>query len=259
LTMPIPFLIDESAYRKGHKRWLGIDYSISPHALWCGRTGSGKTVGAKLLMARSVLLAPSQLQPVEIFAIDPKGDTDFDFLDGLPRFYRGEAAPNGLDDVFEAFSRRQSGEDTTRNLIIAFVDEFASLVNLIEDKKQKEAAQRKLSLLLMLSRSFGFSIQTATQQPSAQTLGNSGNREQYGQVILLGDSGSETQQMLFDADSREAIKAFGSIGGRGIGWCSINGEIAQPARVPRVQDFNKLHTAIRRGVENQNMGGNFNG
>jgi len=255
--MPIPFLLDEAAYRRGYKRWLEINYSVSPHALWSGRTGSGKTVGAKVLLARSVLLAPPRLQPVEVTVIDPKGDTDFDFLDGLPRFYRGETAPNGLDDVFEAFRGRQNGEDTTRNLMIVFIDEFASLVNLIEDKKQKEAAHRKLSLLLMLSRSFGFSVQTATQQPSAQTLGNSGNREQYGQVTLLGDSGSETQQMLFDADSREAIKAFGSMGGRGIGWCSINGGIAQPVRVPRVQDFNKLHAAIRRGIENHNMGGKF--
>jgi DNA helicase HerA-like ATPase len=250
--MSIPFLLDEAAHRKGFNRWLEVDYSVSPHALWCGRTGSGKTVAAKILLARSVLLAPPQLQPVEIAVIDPKGDKDFNFLEDLPRFYRGRAAPNGLENIFEDFLRRQSGEDTSRNLKIAFVDEFASLVNLIEDKKAKEAAQRKLSLLLMLSRSFGFSIQTATQQPSAQTLGNSGNREQYGQVVLLGDSGNETQQMLFDADSREAIKSFGSIGGRGVGWCSINGGIAQPARVPKVQDFNKLDAAIKRGVENSN-------
>jgi len=138
--MPIPFLLDETAHRIGYKRWLKINYSISPHVLWCGRTGSGKTVGAKLLLSRSVLLAPPQLQPVEVIAIDPKADTDFNFLDGLPRFYRGEAAPNGLDYVFEAFRRRQSGEDTSRNLIIAFVDEFASLVNLIEDKKLKQAS-----------------------------------------------------------------------------------------------------------------------
>ena len=254
----VQFLLEEAAFRKGYKRWLEIDYSVSPHVLTCGRTGSGKTVGAKLLLARSVLLAPTQLQPVEVTVIDPKGDRDFDFLDGLPRFYRGEAAPNGLDYVFEEFRRRQNSEDTSRNLKIIFVDEFASLVNLIEDKKAKEAAQRKLSLLLMLSRSFGFSVQTATQQPSAQTLGNSGNREQYGQVILLGDSGSETQQMLFDGDSREAMKVFGNVGGRGVGWCSINGGIAKPVRVPKIEDFNKLHAAIKRGVENQNMGGNFN-
>jgi hypothetical protein len=99
----------------------------------------------------------------------------------------------------------------------------------------------------MLSRSFGFSIQTATQQPSAQTLGNSGNREQYGAVCLLGDSGSETLQMLFDGDSREAIKKYGNIGSRGVGWLSLNGGIAQPARVMELEKkaFKQLNEIIK--------------
>ena len=113
-----------------------------------------------------------------------------------------------------------------------FVDEFSSLINLIDDKKEKDSAQRKLSLLLMLSRSRRFSVQLATQQPSAQSIGNSGNREQFGAVCLLGDAGGETQAMLFDGDSRERMKEFGSIGGRGVGWLSINGGTAQPVRVP---------------------------
>lgn len=246
----IPFLLDETAYRLELHKWVEIDYKAAPHVLWCGRTGSGKTVAAKLLLARTALLAPPHFQPVEITVIDPKGDTDFDFLNGLPRFYRGEAAPQGLDDAYEAFIRRQNGVDKSRNLKLVFIDEFASLVNLIEDKKQKEAAHRKLSLLLMLSRSFGFSIQTATQQPSAQTLGNSGNREQYGAVCLLSDSGSETLQMLFDGDSREVIKQYGNIGSRGAGWLSLNGGIAQPVRVPKLaaSAFSEVNEIIKNNL-----------
>jgi hypothetical protein len=189
---------------------------------------------------------------VETVVIDPKSDTDFNVLDGLPGFYRGADAPQGLDDVFAAFERRRDKLDTSRNLKIAFVDEFASLVNLIEDKKAKEAAQRKLALLLMLSRSYRFSVQLATQQPSAQIFGagGSGSRDQFGAVCLLGDSGSETQQMLFEGDSRDRMKNFGNIGGRGAGWLSLNGGLAQPVRVPKVSDFDKLHAVIRRGVEN---------
>jgi hypothetical protein len=50
--------------------------------------------------------------------------------------------------------------------------------------------------------------------------------------------------MLFDSDSREAIKAFGSIGGRGVGWLSLNGGVAQPVRVPHVEDMKKLDNII---------------
>lgn len=242
----IPFLLDENAHRMGEEKWLEIDYSKSTHILWCGRTGSGKTIAAKLLLARTILLAPSKLQPIEVTVIDPKEDLDFSFLEGLPRFYRGDAAPQGLNDFYDAYLKRKAGEDDTHNLKILFVDEFSSLVNLIEGKKEKEEAQRKLNLLLSLARSRHFSVQLATQQPSAQTFGvyGSASREQFGVVCLLGDSGSETQNMLFDGDSRERIKEFGSIGGRAAGWLSINGGIAQPVRVPTIGDMEKLNAVI---------------
>jgi len=103
----IPFLFDERACRLGFQRWVGIDYDISPHILTAERTGSGKTVAIKEILARTILLAPTELQPVELTVIDPKGDIDFDFLRGLPRFYQGENAPQGFLDFYEDFIRRK--------------------------------------------------------------------------------------------------------------------------------------------------------
>ncbi len=244
--MGIPFLLDEQAYRMGLAKWVSIDYGKSPHILWSGRTSSGKTVAAKICLARTILLAPPELQPVEVTVLDPKEDMDFSFLEDLPRFYGGDKAPEGFNFFFNAYLDRKEKRDMTRNLKILFVDEFASLVNLIEEKKEREAVQKRLALLLMLSRSRHFSVQLATQQPSAQIFGPSGSasREQFGAVCLLGDSGSETQQMLFDGDSRERMKEYGSIGGRGVGWLSINGGIAQPVRVPIVGNMDKLNKVI---------------
>lgn len=244
--MGIPFLLDEQAYRMGLAKWVSIDYGKSPHILWSGRTSSGKTVAAKICLARTILLAPPELQPVEVTVLDPKEDLDFSFLEDLPRFYAGDKAPEGFSTFFNGYLDRKEKRDTTTNLKILFVDEFASLVNLIEEKKEREAVQKRLALLLMLSRSRHFSVQLATQQPSAQIFGPSGSasREQFGAVCLLGDSGSETQQMLFDGDSRERMKEYGSIGGRGVGWLSINGGIAQPVRVPIVGNMDKLNKVI---------------
>lgn len=242
----IPFLLDEAAFRMGIENWVSIDYYKSPHVLWSGRTSSGKTIAAKVLLARTILLAPPELQPVEVTILDPKEDIDFSYLDGLLRFYRGDMAPAGFTDFYNQYIERKKKLDTTTNLKILFVDEFASLVTLIDDKRDRETVQRQLSLLLMLSRSRHFSVQLATQQPSAQIFGASGSasREQFGAVCLLGDSGSETQQMLFDGDSRERMKEFGSIGGRGVGWLSINGGFAQPVRVPFVGNMDKLNKVI---------------
>lgn len=253
----IPFLLDENTHRMGAEQWVCLDYFTSPHVLWSGRTGSGKSVAAKLLLARTILLAATELQPVEITVIDPKEDNDFNFLSGLPCFYRGDEAPQGLDDFFAAYVKRKSGEDKTRNLKILFVDEFASLVNLIDGKKEKEEAQRKLNILLSLSRSRHCSVQLATQQPSAQIFGVSGSasREQFGAVCLLGDSGSETQNMLFDGDSRERMKRFGPVGGRGVGWLAFNGGIAQPVRVPTVGDMEKLNAVIYENLCGIESGG----
>lgn len=240
--MGIPFLLDERAYRMRLVKWIEIDYNQSPHALWSGRTSSGKTVAAKCLLGRTILLAPPELQPVQVTVLDPKEDLDFSFLEGLPHFFSGDKAPEGFNIFFEQYIDRKEKRDTTTNLKILFVDEFASLVNLIEEKKEREAVQKKLALLLMLSRSRHFSVQLATQQPSAQIFGPS--REQFGAVCLLGDSGSETQQMLFDGDSRERMKEYGSIDGRGVGWLSINGGIARPVRVPIVGNMDKLNNVI---------------
>lgn len=221
------------------------------------RAAASKTVAAKLLLARTILLAPPELQPVELTVLDPKEDIDFSFLlNGLPRFSRffsGEAAPRGFDLFFEDYLARKEGQDLSTNLKILFCDEFASLVNLIEDRKERESVQRKLSLLLMLSRSRHFSIQLAAQQPSAQIFGSAGtaSREQFGVVCLLGDSGAETRKMLFDGDSRERMEKFGSIGGRGVGWLSLNGGIAQPVRVPVVVNMDKLNRVIYNCLRRQ--------
>lgn len=217
------------------------------------RAAVSKTVAAKLLLARTIILIPPELQPVQLTVLDPKEDIDFSFLNGLPSFFSGEAAPLGFDQFYAEYLARKEGRDVSTNLKILFCDEFASLVNLIEDKKEREKVQRKLSLLLMLSRSRHFSIQLAAQQASAQMFGSAGtaSREQFGVVCLLGDSGSETRNMLFDGDSRDRIKEFGLIGGRGVGWLSINGGLAQPVRVPVVSNMDKLNRVIYNCLRRQ--------
>ena len=244
--MAVPFILCEKAYKMGIEEWISMDYSISSHTLWAGRTGSGKSVASKILLAQTILHAPPELQPVELTVIDPKEDTEFQFLEGNPRFFSREATPEGFNDFYSQYLQRKNKQDLTKNLKILFVDEFASLITLITDKKEREATQNKLALLLMLSRSRFFSIQMATQQPSARIFGEnaSASREQFGKVCLLGDSGTETQTMLFDSKSREKMSQYGEIGGRGVGWLSTNGGTAQPVKVPFVASMGKLNKVI---------------
>lgn len=253
VTSPVPFLFCEQSRRMGIEKWIGIDYAVSCHVIWVGRTGSGKSIAAKILLARTILLSPPELQPIELTVIDPKEDIDFDYLEGLPRYYRGDEAPQGFNDFYESYIRRKEKTDLSTNLKILFADEFSSLVDLIDSKTERESVQKKLKLLLMLSRSRRFSVQMATQQPSAKIFGDgaSGSRGQFGVVCFLSDSGgdSETLQMLFDAQSRKRIAEYGSIGVRGVGWLSINGGIAQPVRVPFVENMDKLNAVISNNLK----------
>jgi hypothetical protein len=227
--------------------------------MFCGRVervaAERKTIAAKVLIARTILLAPPDMQPVKTIIIDPKAGEDFVYDNS----YRGEDSALGLQRVFDIFQKRKTGEDKSRNLIIAFCDEFQSLVNLLpakakskdDDTMTKDEAQRILSILVSLSRSYRISIQLATQQPSAQIFGGSGAREQFGVLACLfgenGGAGAETLSMMFDAESRERIKTYGAISGRG-GFASINGGLAVPVRVPKIQHFQRLDDVISGSV-----------
>ena len=211
-----------------------------------------KTVAAKLLLAKTILL--SNEQPIQLVISDAKSGMDFEQFKNFPNVHRGEDAPNAIYEAYKTFRKRQKEAENGAkyfNRLIVFIDEVASLFSMVTNKTEKERIMREFAMLAQLSRAYKISIVQATQQPSAQMYGSAGTgvREQFS-PLLIGAAGNETQGMLFDADSREAIKAFGSIGGRSVGFFSLNGGLAKPVRVPRVNDFNKLHAAIRRGLEN---------
>jgi hypothetical protein len=241
--MSVPFIVDENSYQMGYTKWLKMDLSSVTHALICGKSGSGKSVFCKVFLSR-IILFEQNIEPIII--IDPKGDNDFDFLDGLSRFYRGEQAINGLNYAYDIFAKRRNGTDKNRKLVVVFIDEVSSLMLMLY-KKDREEAQKKLLLLLQLARSFRLFICFAMQQPAANMLGGSAAREQAGLCVCLGNAGAETLEMMFDRENREKIKNYGCLP-RYCGWLTINGVEAVTARVGKVADFAKLHDTIRQNL-----------
>jgi hypothetical protein len=115
----------------------------------------------------------------------------------------------------------------------------------------RSEAQDMFNLLVALTRSYSISIQCATQQPNSQIFGGTSSREQLGFCgYLLGKNGggaSETLAMLFNAESRELIKNYGAINGRG-GFIGVNDGIAQPVRVPKINDMQKMNDVIAASI-----------
>lgn len=108
--------------------------STTPHAVIIGSTGSGKTFFTKLLLGKLSLHIPD----LKLIVCDYEGDDDFSFLNNLSDFYRFESCNKGLDKAHDKLKQRQSGTDSSRNMVMIVFDEWASYCNSLEKRHLKK-------------------------------------------------------------------------------------------------------------------------
>jgi len=209
----------------------------APHVVIFGATGSGKTYATKLMLGRISL----HISNSQIYVCDYKGDDDFSFLTGISRFYRFQDCSKGLDNFFKRFQDRQSGLDTSRDMIILYFDEWASYCNNLE-KKVAEEEKRKLATLLMLGRSFHVHVIIAQQRVDAVYFNSA--RDNFNLVIGLGNLSQESKDMLFH-EFKDQMKPDRK---QGTGYMLTNGTDFTPIQVPTINDREKLHKYIKMAV-----------
>lgn len=236
-SVSIPILIHEDLLPYGIKKPVTWEPGKAPHVIITGATGSGKTYFSTLLLGKIALQDNSS-----IFVCDFKGDDDFSFLNGSSQFYRYKECTDGLNRFHELFVKRQSRENTDRDMLILFFDEWAAYLNYV-DKKQAEEAKKKLSELLMLGRSLNVHVIISQQRADAQYFSTA--RDNFGLVIGLGNLSPESKEMLF----RDYKKDMVSDRKRGSGYMLTNGTDFLKVIVPTVNDFNRLHETIRQAVD----------
>ena len=161
--MKIPFLLLEEHLKLGIETPYMWEPAKFAHLLLVGNTGTGKTYCSKLLLGKICIYAPN----CELFICDFKGDDDFSFLDGVSNFFRFEDCFKGFDVFFQRFLARQQQNDISRHPLFLFFDEWASALNHAE-KKEREELLKKLSLLLMLGRSFSVFLIYSLQRPDSE-------------------------------------------------------------------------------------------
>lgn len=210
------------------------------HIAVSGITGSGKTYASKLLLGKIVKHIPAS----QLFVCDGKGDRDFDFLSGAERFSRGVDVGKTFNTFFDAFLKRQGGEDPERHKIFLFFDEWGAYVDSLNDKKAQDEAKRKLSLLLRLGRSFGVHVIISQQRLDANYF--QANRDNFSILICIGQPSKEVKEMLFSAFKEEL--AVYPPRHRGTGFMLVNGAELLPIAVPSVRDKDLLHNTIKEGV-----------
>lgn len=229
--------MDESYLNLGINQPLDWLPGKSSHVIVCGATGSGKTYFTKILLGKISLYEPT----AQLYVNDFKGDDDFSFLSGCERFNRFGECSSGLQQFYERLKQRQSGEDTSRNMLVLFFDEWASYCTGL-NKNSLEEEKKKLSTLLMLGRSFRVHVIVSQQRADAVYFNSA--RDNFNLVIGLGNLSEESKNMLFHEYKDEMLPDRK----QGTGYMLTNGTDLTAIQVPTISDMAKLQSFIKQGV-----------
>ncbi|MEW4354610.1 type IV secretory system conjugative DNA transfer family protein [Streptococcus pneumoniae] len=214
----------EDLLEQGIKAPVPLNLS-APHLAVFGSSGSGKTYCSKLLLAKAVKHLKASL-----LVGDYKGDRDFEFLLTQESFFRFDKVSAWFDEAIGLLENRQSRKDRSRALVIAYLDEMAAYLTML-DKQGREIRIRQLSRLLMLGRSFNIHVWISQQRPDSEYFGKS--RENIHNSILLGSFSKEVLGMLLSDDQNEVSRKQG----RGRGYLIEQGKPPIHIRVPTYDIF----------------------
>lgn len=216
---------DEAIGSKSIRNWENL--------LIVGATGSGKTVATKILLSKIVKFQPD----ANIWILDYK-NADFRAFKNCPHYYSYMDCVQGLNDYYSAYKKQQStGIAGAHNYLI--MDEYASLILSVTDKKQRDLLKERASELIMTGRSYLY-IPLFGQQVAMSDLYPSGARANFKMILSMGNTSKEQKTMLFSGYKEQMTENNKT----GEGYLLIDGQ-PQLERVKfEVKDLHKLDEYI---------------
>lgn len=232
----IPLFLDETYLSHGINKWVLWDMNRAPMGIVVGQSGSGKTYCCKQILVHTYLETNC-----ELYVLDYKADTDFDFLTGCKRFYRYTECRNGLHEVYNRFLQRQNGNDKERRPLLVFWDEYSSYCNAAE-KKQLEEDKKILGILVSLGRSYRLHIIVSQQRGDAVYFNQF--RDNFSMCIGMGNLSDESRKMLFPDYAKELPPNRQ----RGTGYAAFNGLKPIPIFIPPLKNPFRLERILQEAV-----------
>jgi len=205
-----------------------------PHLCVCGSSGSGKSFLEAQLLARL-----ADHKEYELIFSDFKG-IDFPYLLGCPGYYPHMEVGTALDYVTAEMDRRMSNPLPYYHPIFCVFDEWSGYLNLL-DRKGQDEAKKKLSALLMLSRTASICIILVMQRMDASNFGSS--RDNIGHIICLGSLSEEAKRMI-SPDHKDMLLPQG----RGKGYLVSDGRPPSPLTVPNIRDPERIQNTLKRAL-----------
>jgi len=234
----VPIVLDERLVQAGIEQYLSLPLS-SGSFLTFGPSNSGKTVLNKLIIGRITLTVPDATATIcdgkafdYAFIRDISNSRHFEYLgvcEGLSWFYR------------EIFEPRLKGKSNDRSFQLIVLEEWSSFMR-IQEEVNKPAAKTALSQLFSIvsqGRAYNCRALISCQRPDAAYTG--GFRESLTSVIGLGRISTESAKMV---GFNEFPEFNGISGGQGVGYMLTETGVLNKVRVPRINNFDRLHQTI---------------
>lgn len=229
----------------GLKCPLDVDITTHPHTLLIGSSGSGKSYALKWMLRNLV-----QSNKINLTFCNFKDSSDFHYLKNCSYclYYTINDCIIGFDTFYNDFKTAQkNSKEYDGTLHVLIFDEFPAFISWLtmENKKQAAQIQIQLSEMLMLSRSYGFSIFVVCQRPDSVIFGQGGARDNFFITISLGNLSKEGKAMIFSGfEIEEQIFSVGE------GIAKIDGVGCVNVKYPKIDNITNIEKQTLNGLEN---------
>ncbi len=229
------------------KTGIEINPLLNPSLLITGESGSGKSYGLKYNIYTLIDSEIQRGRKVDLWFLNYKDSRDFRFLKPYERYYCCEACKEGVEAFYNHYQeiRKNEGEGIDHMTIMVFDEYPAYILQLqMEEKKRAEAHMRKISEILMTSRSYHTGCWIACQRSDSAYFAN-GSREQFHIRILLTRGLPSKESLSMMGFVRENFKSEIYHAGEGIAF--VDGQGLYEIKYP-VYDTEKINKRILEGL-----------